>query len=166
MTGFISEHPRFGSATPLTLLPADLLYSGSLRSHLPGLQFFNFVEQKPPSYEPIESLLTRCLALNLQAGWAVEQHDARCRFINILTPMSSGSHKSFFYIGLAYPQGGHTLGELLCLLWIHRKRCHCRSLVEHVENLKEALPITLPSPLPRAAWGLTKFALMSSATTA
>jgi hypothetical protein len=52
--------------------------------------------------------------------------------------MSSGSHKSLFYVGLAHPQGGHALGELLFLFCIHRKRNHGSSLAGHVENLKEA----------------------------
>jgi hypothetical protein len=124
VTGLVSEHPFFGSATPLTLLSADLLHMGSLSRGSTGLQLFNFVQQQPPGNESIKPLLTRCLALDLQAGWAVEQHDARRRFINILTPVSSGSHKRFFYIGFAYPQGGHALGELLCLFRIHRKRSH------------------------------------------
>ena len=72
----------------------------------------------------------------------MEQHYACCRFINILTPMSFRFHKSFFYIGLTHPQGGHPLGELLCLFWIHRKRSHYRRLVERVENLNEVLPLT------------------------
>jgi hypothetical protein len=77
MMGFVGEHPRFGPATPLALLPADLLDSGSLRSYLPGLELLNFVEQQPPGNESIESLLPRCLALHLEAGRAVKQHDAR-----------------------------------------------------------------------------------------
>jgi hypothetical protein len=76
VTGFVSEHPRFGPATSLAFLPADFLDAGSVRSHLPGLHLFNFVEQQPPGNESVETLLTCCLALDLQAGWAVEQHDA------------------------------------------------------------------------------------------
>jgi hypothetical protein len=126
--GFVGEHPRFGPAAPLAFLPPDFLDAGLLRSHMPGLQFFNFVEQQPPGNESIQSLLTRRLALHLQAGGAVEQHDARRRFVDILAPMSTGPHKSFLNIGLPHPQGGHPLGELLCLIWIHRKRSHARSL--------------------------------------
>jgi hypothetical protein len=111
--GFVSEHPHLGSAALLALLPAYLLDSGYLRRHLPGLFPFNFVEQYTPGNKPIESLLTSCLALHLQAGWPVEQHYARRRFIDVLTPMPSRSHKSFFDIGLTHPQGGHSLGELL-----------------------------------------------------
>jgi hypothetical protein len=140
VTGFVSEHPRFGPAASLAFLPADFLDAGLLRSHLPGLELFNFVEQQPPGNESVETLLTRCLALDLQAGWAVEQHDAGRRFINILTPMPSGPDKSFLDIGLAHPQGGHALGELLCLFWIYGKRSHCRSLAERAGNLKEASP--------------------------
>jgi len=51
--------------------------------------------------------------------------------------MSSGPHKSLFYIGFTHPQGGHPLGELLFLFWIYRKRRHGRSLTERIENLKE-----------------------------
>jgi hypothetical protein len=115
VTGFVSQHPLFGSVTPLALLPADLLDTGLLRGHLPGLQLFNLVQQKPPGKEPIESLLARGLALDLQAGWAVEQHDARGRFIHILTPMSTRPHKRLVDIGLPHAQGGHALGELVFL---------------------------------------------------
>jgi hypothetical protein len=51
--GFVSEHPRFGPAAPLALLPTDFLDSGYLCRHLPGLFPFNFVEQYPPGNEPI-----------------------------------------------------------------------------------------------------------------
>jgi hypothetical protein len=135
--GFVSEHPRLGPAALLALLSAYLLDSGYLRRHLPGLFPFNFVEQDTPGNKPIESLLTSGLALDLQAGWAVEQHHAGRRFIDVLTPMPSGSHKSFFDIGLTHPQGSHPLGELLCLIWVHGKCGHCRSLVEQIEILKE-----------------------------
>jgi hypothetical protein len=138
VTGFVSEHPRFGPATPFALLPPDFLGAGSLRRHSPGLQLFDFVQQQPPGDESIKPLLARGLALDLQAGWAVQQHDAGCRFIDILPAMSAGSDKSLFDIGLAHPQGGHALGELLRLFWIHRKRRHRRTLVESVGNLKEA----------------------------
>jgi hypothetical protein len=142
--GFVSEHPRLGPAALLALLSAYLLDSGYLRRHLPGLFPFNFVEQYTPGNKPIESLLTSCLALHLQAGWPVEQHYARRRFIHILPAMPSRSHKSFLDIGLANPQGGHPLGELLCLFWVHGKRGHGRSLVDQIEILKEGHP---PRPL-------------------
>ena len=135
--GFVGEHPRFGPATPLALLAPDFLDSGYLCRHLPGLFPFNFVEQYPPGNEPIESLLTCRLALHLEAGWAVEQHDARGRFIDILPAMPSRSHKGFFDIGLTHPQGGHPLGKLLCLIRVHRKRSHRSNLVEQIEILKE-----------------------------
>jgi hypothetical protein len=142
--GFVSEHPRLGPAALLALLPAYLLDSGYLRRHLPGLFPFNFVEQYTPGNKPIESLLTSCLALDLQAGWPVKQHHTRRRFIDILAPMPSRSDKSFLNIGLANPQGSHPLGELLCLFWIDGKRGHRRSLAEQIEILKEGHP---PHPL-------------------
>jgi hypothetical protein len=133
----VSEHPHFGPATPLALLPTDFLDSGYFCRHLPGLFPFNFVEQYPPGNEPIESLLTRRLALHLEAGWPMDQHHTRRRFIHILPAMPSRSHKSFFNIRLTHPQGSHPLGKLLCLIWVHGKCGHCRSLVEQIEILKE-----------------------------
>jgi len=138
VTGFVSEHAFFGPATPLALLPADLLHPGPLRRDPTGLQLFNFVEQQPPGNESIESLLTGGLALNLEAGWAVEQHDAGGRFINILPAVASGFDKDFLDIGLAHSQGGHALGKLLFFFRIHRKRIHGGSLIERAGNLKEA----------------------------
>jgi hypothetical protein len=140
--GLVSEHPRFGPATPLALLPADFFDSGYLRSHLPCLFRFNFVEQYPPGNKPIESLLTGRLALHLQAGRPMHQHHTRRRFIDILAPMPSRSHKRFFNIRLTHPQGGHPLGELLGFVRVHGKGGHRRSLVEHIENLKEVSPLT------------------------
>jgi hypothetical protein len=137
--GFVSEHPHFGPAAPLALLPTEFLDSRYLCRHLPGLFPFNFVEQNPPGNEPIESLLTSCLALHLQAGRAVEQHYARRRFIDILAPMPSRSHKRLFNIGLPHPQGSHPLGKLLCLIRAHGKCGHRRSLVEQLEILKTGL---------------------------
>jgi amidase len=148
VTGFVCEHPFFGAAAPFAFLPSNLFHSGLLRRHPAGLQLFNFVQQQPPGNESVEPLLTRCLALDLQAGGAVEQHDAGGRFVDILTPMSSRSHKSLFNIRLAHAQGGHSLGELLCLFWIHGKRSHGRNLAEHAANLKG--PALLPIGLPKA----------------
>jgi hypothetical protein len=136
LVGFVSEHPRFGTAAPLALLPTDFLDPGYLCCHSPGLFPFNFVEQYPPGNEPIEPLLTSCLALHLETGRAVKQHHAGRRFIHILPAMPSRSDKGFFNIGLTHPQGSHPLGKLLCLFWVHGKCGHCCSLVEQIEILK------------------------------
>jgi hypothetical protein len=133
--GFVSEHPRLGLAAPLALLPADFLDARPFRGHLPGLQLFNFVQQEPPGEETIESLLARGLALDLQAGWAVKQHDARGRLVHILTAMSTGPDKGLFDIGLTHSQGGHASGQLLFFFRIHGKRSHARNLAESVANL-------------------------------
>jgi hypothetical protein len=45
----------------------------------------------------------------------MEQHYARRRFIDILAPMPSRSHKSFFDIGLTHPQGSHPLGVTIII---------------------------------------------------
>ncbi len=138
--GFVSEHPGFGSATLLALLPPEFFDSRHLWRHLPGRFAFDFVEQNPPRNEGIESLPTSRLAINLQeAKPSMEQHHARRRFIDILAPMPSRSHKRFFNIGLTRPQGSHPLGELLCLIRVHWKCGHGRSLVEQFEILKAGL---------------------------
>jgi len=130
--GFVSEHPFLGAAAFLALLTADFFDAGYFRRHPAGLQLFNFIEQQPPGKESIESLLTRCLALDLETSWPVEQHDARGRLVDILAAMSPGPHKSLFYVGLSHSQSGHALGELLCLFRIHGKRGHWQSLVEEI----------------------------------
>jgi hypothetical protein len=89
VTGFVGQHSRFGPVASFSFLPADFFDAGLLRSHCSGLQLFNFVEQDPSRDESVEALLTHCLALDLQAGWPVEQHDAGGRFIDILPPMPS-----------------------------------------------------------------------------
>ena len=122
--GFVRQHPLFSAAAPLAFLPANLLEAGLFHRHPARLLLFNFVQQEPPGDESIKPLLARFLALDLQARWAMEQHDAGSRFVDILPAMSARPDKSLFNIGLAHPQGGHPQGELLFLFWLDRKRIH------------------------------------------
>jgi len=135
--GFVGEHLGFGAAASLAFLPADFFDAGLLRDHFPGLQLFDFIEQQTPGDGSIESLLPRGLALDLEAGGPVQQHDTCGRFINILTSVPARSHKSFFDVRFAHAQGSHALGKLPGLFWIHGRRRHGRSLVERVNNRKK-----------------------------
>ena len=65
VTRLVREHTLFGAATPPAFLPAEFLDAGFLREHLPGLQFFYFVQQQPPGDKSVKPLLARALALHL-----------------------------------------------------------------------------------------------------
>jgi hypothetical protein len=75
--GFVGEHPFFGPAASLAFLSADFFHAGSLCRDPAGLELFNFIQQQPSGNVSIETLLARRLALHLEAGGSVEQHDAR-----------------------------------------------------------------------------------------
>jgi hypothetical protein len=97
--GFIGQDAFFGLAAPFSFLTADLFEACALGGRLARLQLFNLVQQETTGNEPIKSLLARGLALHLQLGWAMQEHDARGRLIDVLAAVPSGPHKRFFEIG-------------------------------------------------------------------
>jgi len=136
VTGFVGQHPILGPSASFALLPADFLDARLLRRHAPGLELFNLVQQQPPGDEPVEPLLTGGLALDLKTGWAMQQHDASGRFVDVLTAMPAGPHKTLLNVGLPHPQRRHAQGELLCLFRIYGKRTHFHNLTGQPGNLK------------------------------
>src|SRR6266566_3622899 len=85
MTRFIRQHPFLCSPAAASLLTADFFDGGALGSDVALLHPFNLVQQQSSSEETVQSLLTRALALDLQAGGAMEQHDAGGGLVDILS---------------------------------------------------------------------------------
>lgn len=74
--GFVGKHFFLRAAGAFALLAADALNFIAARGNKALLPFFNFVQQQAPGDEAVESLLARGLAFHLQAGGAMQQHDA------------------------------------------------------------------------------------------
>src|SRR5437899_4786767 len=100
MTRFIRQHPFLGTAAAAAFLASDFFDGGALVSDVALLHPFNLVQQQPAREETVQSLLARALALDLQAGGAMEQHDTRGGLVDILPAMPPRTHESFFNIGL------------------------------------------------------------------
>ncbi|SPE55363.1 hypothetical protein SBV1_2170007 [Verrucomicrobia bacterium] len=135
LMGFVGEHPLLGAAAATSLLAADFLGRGSLRDDETLLAGLELIEQQAAGEKAVEALLSSGLALNLQAGRAMEQHDTGSGFIHILAAVAAGAHKGLLEIRLAQTQQGHAFGQLIFFFDRDRKGAHERSLaVGHVHR--------------------------------
>ena len=121
---FIGEHPLLGAAAAAALLAANLLDGGTLGADEALLKGLDLVEQKATSQETVQSLLAGCLALDLQTGWTVEQHDAGGGLVDVLAAVPAGADEGFFNVGFADAEGGHALGELGFFVQADGERVH------------------------------------------
>ena len=97
---------------------------GALGGDVAGAQGFDLVEQEAAGQEAVEPLLAGGLALDLQAGRAVEQHDAGGGLVDVLAAVAAGADKGFFDVGFAHAQCGHALGELGLFVRADGERVH------------------------------------------
>ena len=128
MVGFVGEHALFGAAAAAAFLPANLLDAGALGGHLAGAPGFDFVEEQAAGEEAVEALLAGGLALDLEAGGAMQQHDAGGGFVDVLAAMPAGADEGLFQVGFADAQGGHALGELGFFVGADGERVHAGKL--------------------------------------
>ena len=126
--GFVGQHPLFGAAAAAALLAADLLGAGELGRHLAGTQGLDLVEQEAAGQKAVEPLLPSSLALHLQAGRAMEQHDTGGGLVHVLAAVPTGPDKGFFDVGFTHAECGHALGELGFFVRADRERFHGRRL--------------------------------------
>jgi hypothetical protein len=120
MVRFVREHSRFSAATPPSLLAANSFYVLSFARQLAFLKLFNFIKQQSASQETVEPLLPRRLALNLHAGWPVEQHHASGGFVDVLAAVTPGTNEVFFNVSFSDAERLHALGELSFFIERHR----------------------------------------------
>ena len=130
----IGEHPLFGAAAATPFLAADLLDCGALGGHVARAEGFDLVEQQAAGQEAVEALLAGGLAFDLQAGRAMEQHDAGGGLVDILAAVPAGADKGFFEVGLAHAQCGHALGELGFFVGADGERVHGGRIVRRTEG--------------------------------
>src|SRR5437867_41001 len=65
---------------------------------------FDFVQQKPAGEEPVEALLARGLAFDLETGRTMEQHHTRGALIDVLAAMTARTDEGFFDVRFAHAQ--------------------------------------------------------------
>ncbi len=128
--GFIGEHSGFGAAAAAAFLASDFLGLGALGGDEAPLLHFNFIEQQSAGQEAVETLLAGGLAFDLQAGRAMEQHDAGGGLVNVLAAVSARADKGFFDVGIADAQCGHALGELGLFVGADGERVHRRRVAD------------------------------------
>lgn len=122
--GLIGEHPFPGPARALAFLPSDLLNSSPFSVAAMPPERFDLVEQQPPGDEAVESLLTRGLALHLDACGAVKQHYAGRSLVYVLPTMAAAADKGFFNVRFPHPQRIHALDELVFFFRADRVSAH------------------------------------------
>ena len=90
------------------------IFSISARSggDVAGAELLDLVEQEAAGEEAVEALLAGGLALDLQAGGAMEEHDAGGGLVDVLAAVAAGADEGFFDVRLADAERGHALGEL------------------------------------------------------
>src|SRR5439155_22298422 len=107
---------------------SDLFDARAFRRHIALLLRLDFIQQQPASEETVQSLLSRGLAFDLQAGGSVEQHHTRRAFVDVLAAVPARTNKRLFDVPFPHPQRGHTLRQLVFFVRAYRKCAHGRSL--------------------------------------
>ncbi len=120
----VGEHPVASAPAALAFLPPDLLDPRAFLHKESFLPDFNFVQQKTPSQETIQPLLTSRLAFDLKPGWTMKEHDARGCLVDVLAAMTSGTNEGLFDIRIPDPEAGHALRKLSFLVLADRGGIH------------------------------------------
>lgn len=107
------KYSCFGALAPLAVLTSDFLDTAALFSRLPLSLRFNFVEQQCSREHAILTLMPTGLAFHLNAGRAMQQHDAGGSFVDVLPAMAAGSDERFLDVRLANAESGHSRRELI-----------------------------------------------------
>src|SRR5436190_4038196 len=102
VTRFVHEHAFFGALTAATFLSTDLFNAGAFGGEALLSHRLDLVEEEFASEETVETLLAGVLAFNLDAGWAMEKHDARGHLVDVLAAMTSGADEGFLDIRVAH----------------------------------------------------------------
>ena len=126
--GFVGEDAVFGSTAATAFLPAKFLDAGAFGSGLGLLLGREFVEEEFASKETVHALLAGVLALHLDAGGAVEEHDAGGDLVDVLAAVAAGTDEGFLDVRFLDAQGGHAPGQLVFLLWTDGERAHAGRL--------------------------------------
>jgi hypothetical protein len=85
MMGFVGEYPVPGTPAAATFLATNLGDACLLGCHRTCAESLDFIQQQAPGEKPVESLLPRCLAFDLQTRWTMAQHDASGGLVDVLT---------------------------------------------------------------------------------
>lgn len=150
---FICQHPCFGSPASFAFLSADLLYTRTFRCYLTSFHVLDFIEQETSSDKSIETLLARGLALDLQSGRTMKQHNARRHFVDILPSVPAGSYEALLEVRLAHAQIGHASLQLLLLFEADGECGHAESLQDRSGSFKDLFGATVGQPFEAAGWG-------------
>src|SRR3989442_1822114 len=113
MMRFVGQHAIFGAAAAASLLTPDLFDPSSLGRHYAGVKPFDLIQKQTTGNEPVQSLLSRRLAFDLQACWAVQKHHASGALVDILAAMAARADKRLLDVSFGDTQSGHPLRKLI-----------------------------------------------------
>ena len=126
--GFVGEHALFGAAAAPAFLAADFLGAVAGGIHIALLERLDLVEQEPAGEEPVEALLARGLAFDLEPRGTVDQLHAGGALVDVLAAVAAGADEGLLDVGLAHAERAHALGELGFLLRADGKCAHAVSV--------------------------------------
>ena len=98
------------------------------------------MNQKAAGEKAVEALLARGLALDLEPGRAMEQHDAGGAFVDVLAAVSARAHKGFFNVCFLHAERGHALGEVVLFFQADGKGTHGGRLAQKGRDATAGVP--------------------------
>lgn len=113
MSSFLFEQSLAGATRPTPFLTADFLALGDFGGELSFLGAFDLVEKQTPRKKPIQCLMPASLAFDPQAGGAMNEDDARRRFVEVLSARPTRPDKLLVEVGFLHAQCRHARTKLL-----------------------------------------------------
>src|ERR1041385_2563189 len=137
---FVRQHALLRAFASLPFLAPDLFDARPLLRHESILQPFDLVQQQPACEKTIQPLLPRSLALHLDAGGTMMQHNASGALVDVLPAMATGAHERFLDLRFTHSEVSHSLSELSFFVRRDRRRIHDRRLIAtpHSGNPRDA----------------------------
>jgi hypothetical protein len=134
---FIGEHPILCAPASLSFLSPDFFSFRALALDESSFEPFDLVEQQPAGDKSVQSLLPARLALHLHTRRPMMQHDARRGLVDVLAPVSTGTHERFVDLRLFHAQLRHAQRHLGFFVGRDCKRTHAAKLIRTARNGKE-----------------------------
>ncbi len=106
----VSEDALLGGAASSAFLPAQFLDALPLGVGARAARGLDLVEEQLPGKDAVLPLLSRGLALDLNAGRPMHEHHARGDLVHVLPAVSPGAHEGLFDVTLANAERNHALG--------------------------------------------------------
>lgn len=128
MVSFVRKDSQLRRSAARPLLAAQFFHASLFGSLLLTFLVFDFLEQHFPGSKAVQALLPRLLALNLDAGGPMIEHDARRSLVHILSAVTCRPHERLLDVIFPDACGQHSLLEPCHFFRADKERVHGRKL--------------------------------------